>query len=271
MKLIMENWRNYLEQPKTTSYLIYERGGQLQRVDFNNLLLELDNGKTTQQQAYLMFEQAFDYGMQQLLEEGVIDLLKKLPGVEKVGKLAGQAKEKVKAAWNKVNDFYMDMVLKAIKLAADGTAAFVKYGNKIFSSIEKFKKKHPIFYKIIVGIIFALIIYSVFGSSNAQAAVKVGDVTLSDFTYQAVQGALNGVGSDPDMAITVGKAQVAFERAHQAGEAVNIKDLGPLVNSALEVVVEEMGKAKAGGSESIELIDYWTKIGRSLKFQATGF
>ena len=106
MKLIMENWRNYLEQPKTTSYLIYERGGQLQRVDFDNLLLELDNGKITQQQAYLMFEQAFDYGMQQLLEEGVIDLLKKLPGVEKVGKLAGQAKEKVKAAWNKVNDFY---------------------------------------------------------------------------------------------------------------------------------------------------------------------
>ena len=79
MKIIMESWRNYLDEidrpeVETTSYLIYESGGQLQRVDFDNLLLELDNGKITDQEAHLIFEQAFAYGMQQLLEEGVLDL-----------------------------------------------------------------------------------------------------------------------------------------------------------------------------------------------------
>ena len=274
-QIIMENWRRFLDQPEPSPYLIYERKGTIQRVNFNNLLTELDNGTITQQQAYLIFEQAFDHGMKQLLEEGVLDLLKKIPGVDKLGKLAGQAGDKIRAAWKKVSDFYLDMVLKGMQLASKGATTFVKYFNKIFSAIDKFKEKHPIFYKIIVGIIFAVLIYSIFGSSNAQAAVKVGNYTLDDQTYQAMQGALDLASrGEPDLVMTIGKAQVALERAHQAKEAVNIETLGPIVDEALIQVVDAMGKIKQGGEEgevNLNLFARWIDIGKSLRFETVGF
>ena len=266
MKLIMENWRNYLEQPETTSYLIYESGGQLQRVDFDNLLLELDNGKITDQQVHLIFEQAFDYGMKQLLEEGVLDVLKKIPGVEKIKDLKSQAGKKIKAAFDKVNNFLLKMVKMAAKLAVKGVVQFAKALNTIFHRLDDFKKKHPILYKIVLAILFALLIFAIFGASTAKAAVAVGAVTLDDQTYFALQGALNAVGSDPDIAMEVGKAQVYLKQAFESGSPVQIDTLGPWVNGALDEVVNVMGKIKGGSEDHLNLFSQWIEVGKSLRF-----
>jgi hypothetical protein len=268
-KLIMENWRNFVNTPQE-QFLIYERAGALQRIDFDNLLKEIDTGKTSHEDAYLIFERAFEYGHRRLLEEGILDLVMK--GYNKAGEILSNIGEDVKAAWKKVNDFYLDMVLKAINLASRGIAAFVKYANKIFSAIERFKEKHPILYKFIIAIMFAVIIYSLFGSSNAQAAVKVGNVQIDDTTYQAMQGALNEAGrGSPDIAMAVGKAQVALERAHQAKEAVDIQTLGPIVDEALSQTVQLMGQVKSDEPGALQLFAKWIKVGESLRFSATGF
>ena len=268
-KLIMETWRDFVSQPEKP-YLIYERAGAMHRVDFNNLLNELDNGRASHQEAYLIFERSFDYGLNRLLEEGIFDLVKK--GYNKAGEILSGISDKIIAAWKKVNDFYLDMVLKAMNLASRGAQAFIKYANKLFSAIEKFKKDHPILYKFIMAILFALLIYALFGSSNAQAAVKVGNVQIDDTTYQAMQGALNEAGrGSPDIAMAVGKAQVALERAHQAKEAIDIKTLGPIVDEALSQTVQMMGKVKADEPGALQVFARWIKIGESLKFKATGF
>lgn len=267
-KLIMENWRNFLDQPEKP-YLIYESKGFVRKVDFNNLLKEVDSGKTTHQQAYLIFEQVFEYGQKQLLEEGLWDLI--VQGYDKAGEIVSNIAADVKAAWEKISEFYLDMVLKAMNLASRGISFFVKYANKIFSAIDKFKKKHPILYKIIVGIMICLIIYALFGSSSAQAAVKVGGKTLDQGTYDAMQGALNAAGRDPDYAMAIGKAQVALERAHQANEAINIKDLAPTIQEAFKVVDNTLNQAASGDPSAGELFSKWMRLGEKLRFTPTGF
>ena len=114
-------------------------------------------------------------------------------------------------------------------------------------------------------------ICSIFGSSNAQAAVKVGSYQLDDQTYQAMQGALNSAGRDPDIAMAVGKAQVALERAHESKQAVNIETLGPIVDEALNQVVDVMGKIKQDDPGALDLFSKWIDVGKSLRFKATGF
>ena len=267
-QLIMENWRNFLDQPEKP-YLIYESKGFVRKVGFDNLLKEIDSGKTTHQQAYLIFEQAFEYGQRQLLEEGLWDLVKQ--GYNKAGEVLSNIGEDIKAAWEKISEFYLDMVLKAMNLASRGISFFVKYANKIFSAIDKFQKNHPILYKIIVGIMICLIIYALFGSSNAQAAVKVGNKTLDQTTYEAMQGALNSAGRDPDYAMTIGKAQVALERAHQANEAINIKDLAPTIQEAFKVVDSTLNQAASGDPAAGRLFSKWLQVGEKLRFSATGF
>ena len=87
-----------------------------------------------------------------------------------------------------------------------------------------------------------------------------------------MQGALNSAGrGDADIAMAVGKAQVALERAHQAGEAVNIETLGPIVDEALNQVVDVMGQIKQDDSSALNLFSRWIEVGKSLRFQATGF
>lgn len=273
MSLILENWRGYLDRQQTagiTSTLIYETKGELRQVDFAKLLKEVNSGMVSQDRAYLIYEQAFNYGERQLIDEGIMDLAMKLPGMEKVGELVGAAGEKIKAAWEKVNNFYLDMVLKAIELASSGAKAFVMYANKIFSAIGRFQEKHPTLYKIIMAILFAVLIYAVFGSSNAQAAVKVGSTTLDDFSYQAIQGALNKAAQDPDLAMVIGKAQVALENAHKSQEVIDISQLGPIVDEALTQVLDVMSKVGQDDSDAIGLLSRWVKVGESLRFSGVG-
>jgi len=268
-KLIMETWRNFLEQPEKP-FLIYERKGKIERVNFDKLLNEVDTGKVSHQKAFLIFERSFEYGQRQLLEEGIMDLVKQ--GYDKAGEILSNIGEDIKAAWKKVNDFYLDMVLKAMNLASRGIAFFAKYAKKIFAAVNKFADDHPILFKFIMAIMFALIIYALFGSSNAQAAVKVGNVQIDDTTYHAMQGALNEAGrGSPDIAMAVGKAQVALERAHQAKEAVDIQTLGPIVDEALNQTVQLMGQVKADEPGALQLFARYLKVGESLRFSATGF
>jgi len=267
-KLIMETWRGFVSEPEKP-YLIYERRGNLHRVDFDNLLRRLDEGKVSHKEAFLIYERAFDYGERRLIEEGIFDLI--ATGYEKGKEVFGKLTDKIKAAIKKANDFYLDMVLKGMNLAQRGAAAFAKYFSKIVQAIGKFEEKHPILFKLVMATLFALLIYSIFGSSNAQAAVKVGSYQLDDTTYQAMQGALNSAGRDPDIAMAVGKAQVALERAHEAKQAVDIKTLGPIVDEALNQVVSVMGKVKQDDPGALDLFTKWIKVGESLKFQATGF
>ena len=267
-KLIMESWRDFLSEPEKP-YLIYEQRGQLHRVDFNTLLQELNQGKVSQQEAFIIFERAFEYGERKLIEEGIFDIISSV--YEKGKGVFGNLTKQVRAAIKKVNDFYLNMVLKGMKLAQTGAAKFAKYFSKIIQAANKFEEKHPILFKLIMATMIAVLIYSLFGASDAQAAIKVGSYQIDDTTYQAMQGALTEAGKDPDFAMAVGKAQVALERAHDSKQAVDIQTLGPIVDEALNQVVDVMGKVKSDNPDALDLFSKWINIGKSLTFKATGF
>jgi hypothetical protein len=234
---MIQEWRKYTERPNS-SELIYERQGHVRRVDFDRLLAEVKSGQTTHDEAALIFERAFDYGMKQLLEEGVLDILKKIPGVEKAAQLTGKVAEKVKAAWKRVSDFYLSFVLKAMQLGQQGIEKFSKYITPILKGIESFEKRHPLFYKMILAALVVLAVYALFGSSNAQAAVQVGDKALTTGEYKAAMGVLETTArmsdSTPQLKMQIMEAQAALQEAFKAKETINISTLGPMTERAGE-------------------------------------
>jgi len=271
-KLIMENWRNFLEQPGDP-FLIYERKGKIEQVNFQHLLKEVDRGKVSHEQAYLIFERAFEYGERQLIEEGIFDLIKK--GYDKAGEILSNIGEDIKAAWKKASDFYLNMMIKAMDLASRGIEFFSKYARKVLDAIDRFQEKHPILYKIIVAVIIILIIYALFGSSNAQAAVQVGDKTMTDGEYKAVQGVLetasrNAPVGDVGFRTAVGEAQVALQQAHQAGESINMNELAPSVQEAWNVVDTTLNTASQGNQAAAKMFNRWFKLGDALKITSIG-
>lgn len=271
-RLIMENWRNFLEQPGDP-FLIYERKGKIEQVNFQHLLKEVDRGKVSHKQAYLIFERAFDYGERQLLEEGLWDLI--VQGYDKAGEIVSNVAADVKAAWEKVSDFYLNMMIKAMGLASRGIQFFSKYARKVLDAIDKFQEKHPILYKIIVAVIIILIIYALFGSSNAQAAVRVGDKTMTDTEYKAVQGVLETASRDASIAdvgfrTAVGEAQVALQQAHQTGESININDLAPTVQEAWSIVDTTLNTAAQGDKAAGQVFNLWYKLGDALRITSIG-
>jgi len=268
----MENWRNFLEQPGDP-FLIYERKGKIEQVNFQHLLKEVDRGKVSHKQAYLIFERAFDYGERQLLEEGLWDLI--VQGYDKAGEIVSNVAADVKAAWEKVSDFYLNMMIKAMGLASRGIQFFSKYARKVLDAIDKFQEKHPILYKIIVAVIIILIIYALFGSSNAQAAVRVGDKTMTDTEYKAVQGVLETASRDASIAdvgfrTAVGEAQVALQQAHQTGESININDLAPTVQEAWSIVDTTLNTAAQGDKAAGQVFNLWYKLGDALRITSIG-
>ena len=86
MKLLIENWRKYSGE-----------------YDFVILCENFDRGLITEYELYESWERQVLLEMEQLIDEGIVDILKQ--GYEKGKELVGQAKEIYDAAVQKVNDF----------------------------------------------------------------------------------------------------------------------------------------------------------------------
>jgi len=272
-KNIMENWRRYLEQPEYSPYLIYERKGRINQINFDTLLTELDNGQTTEQEVYLIFEQALNYGTQQLIEEGLLDLLKK--GYDKAGEIVQNVGEDIKAAWKKVNDFFIQMIFKAMSIASKGVEKFSKFAMAILRKVDKFRQNHPVIYNIVVAFVIIATVYAIFGSSTAEAAVKVGDKILTTGEVNAARGVFDEAARMKDISqvtdqINLLNASEILRKAHEAEEVINIKDLNGIVQSGVEVVRSTLEKADAGSTESTKDFLRWVKLGKNLQVQATG-
>jgi hypothetical protein len=93
MKLLMENWRLYCEE------------------DFVVLCESYEQGVITEERLLMLWEDSVDRKYQQLLNEGIMDIL--AVGYEKGKQLAGKAKAVYDNAVSKVSNFYMDLLNQA--------------------------------------------------------------------------------------------------------------------------------------------------------------
>jgi len=229
MKKEMEIWRKFISETlesevinkidnnillesvqsqKTYIYLFEGKDRTPKRVCFE----ELVKNSKDQDKLYNLWEQSFEYEYQQLLSEGLMDVIASAYESTKAGaiKLKDNISDAALAAIEKVNDFFLEKSIQIVNFVKKGGATVASKVSSLLGGAAKFKEKHPILYKIVVVVGTTAIVYAVIhiveqalGGGQASAAIKpylahagglpaAGDAGgIHEHAYEALRGAIN--------------------------------------------------------------------------------
>ena len=221
MKLLMENWRDYNR-----------------RNDFNILCEDHKKGLIDDHQLVQLWEAQVNDEYQQLLNEGVVDIIKQ--GYEKGKELVGKAKEIYDNAVQKVSDFILKISVQAwqlIQKLKTGIAKVVSIIRKLLSFADKLCDAHPVLCKAakILGAILVVAAVMALLTPEAQAAVKtsvpvsgVKPGILTDTEVEAIKSTIAIAAEQGGRDISPEKAQLFtdtylwLDKVHKATEVVDI-------------------------------------------------
>ena len=221
MKLLMENWRDYNR-----------------RNDFNILCEDHKKGLIDDHQLVQLWEAQVNDEYQQLLNEGVVDIIKQ--GYEKGKELVGKAKEIYDNAVQKVSDFILKISVQAwqlIQKLKTGIAKVVSIIRKLLSFADKLCDAHPVLCRAakILGAVLIIAAVMALLTPEAQAAIKtsapikgVEPGILTDTEVEAIKSTmaqyieLKGKGVNPQDAQLVTDTYRWLDKAHKAAEVVDI-------------------------------------------------
>ena len=167
MKLLMENWRQYLDESEKTQdcgYLYLFEGDTVRQTSFYDALHLLSENENAIETFLENWERSVDYHIEQLDEGAMADVAN-----NPVLYLSTQA------------FMFIDRIKdKAVKYAGK----LIGIVNKINNFAKRFEEKHPTIYKIgvisakiIIATIILYVISSIFGANEAQAGDFVGRPT----------------------------------------------------------------------------------------------
>jgi hypothetical protein len=233
MKLLVENFRKY-------------RGEH----DFKLLCENFDRGIITEQELYETWERQILLEMDNLIEEGIVDILQQ--GYQKGKELFGKAKEMYDAAVQKVSDFILRLSTQAFMLMEKAKVMLAKIAGvlrKAYNFVQKFCGAHPILCKVIKILIIMMVIAAVMAlfANAAQASVGTSgytgkDTVLSSDGVESIKGILAQASkdSDPETQQAAVDALNWLEKAHKAGEVVDLAkssgESADMVKAMYEVV-----------------------------------
>lgn len=218
MKLLIENFRKY-------------RGEH----DFKLLCENFDRGIITEQELYETWESQVLLEMDNLIEEGIMDILQQ--GYQKGKELFGQAKEIYDAAVQKVSDFILRLSTQAFMLMEKAKVMLAKIAGvlrKAYNFVQKFCKAHPILCKVIKILIIMMIIAAVMAlfANAAQASVDTsgmkgaepGTYTLTDDGVEAMKATLSLATEDRDPEVQQAAVDALnwLQEAHKGSEVVDL-------------------------------------------------
>jgi hypothetical protein len=228
MKLIMEGWRSYCGESVNAGR------------NFDILYENYSKGRISHIQLYEGWDRQVTEGVQELLDEGVMDVLK--VGFEKGKQLAGQAKEMYDSAVQKVVDFVFSLELQAWKLLQAGKVILSKIAAVLMKAtnfIKKFCGVHPIICKATLALIVMISITAVMAMMASPAMADVGvpaddggmPYKITDTGVNAIKGCLEIVGSnkDPEIQQRTVDALQWLEKVHAAE---SMSDLSQLASKA---------------------------------------
>lgn len=236
MKLLLENWRAYYKE------------------DFVVLCESYEQGAITEERLLILWEDNVDREYQQLLNEGIMDIL--AIGYEKSKELIGKAKETYDKAIAKISEFYMKLLNQAWLLTQkvkQGLSKIASVLKGVYQRINAFCDKHPIICKIVKLLIMMLAVAAVMSlfSSEAQAAIDISGVAgqpegakLSDAGVNAVKGLMQMASEDKDPQVQQ-KMVDAYNWLEQAHASQNLEQLSTAqgvgaekVKLALEIITD---------------------------------
>jgi len=195
-----------------------------------------------------LFEARLDRDISNLINEGVLDIIK--AGYGKAKELAGAAKKQYDAAVEKLGEFYLNFGIQTWGLLQQAKGAFGAVGAALHSAakkIDRFCNVHPVLCAagkclLIIGACAVLVGWS---ASSAEAAVRVyadaqgqGGHVLDTYQLNGTYGCLEILG-DAQGGETLGSApqQIAveaFKFLKEAAASSNVVDL----NTANEGVIQ---------------------------------
>tara|TARA_Y100001938_G_C8095452_1_gene437847 strand:+ start:1827 stop:2750 length:924 start_codon:yes stop_codon:yes gene_type:complete len=269
MKLLMENWRLYCEE------------------DFVVLCESYEQGIITEERLLMLWEDSVDRKYQQLLNEGIMDIL--AVGYEKGKQLAGKAKAVYDNAVSKVSNFYMDLLNQVWLLTQkikQGLGKLASVLKSVYNKVSAFCELHPIICnatKILI-VMFAIAGAALFFSSSLRealaSAVKniptdalTGDlkvqsmttpgkvINLNDAGIDALKGVLS-LGADPkvdspELNQLYADAYKFLEQAHASKEVIELAqatDKGAnVVQGAFEILNKTLDAGDATFQEFVNL------------------
>jgi len=192
--LLMENWRRYSGQH-----------------NFERLCENFDRGLITEIELYETWDGQVMLEMQSLLDEGILDTLKK--GYEAIKAGAKEEWSLIKDAYNaaakKITDFLLNLQIQAWGLLQKAKPIVSKIAAvlmKVVNFIKKFCGVHPILCKATFAIVVLISITAMMAmmASPAMADVGVPDAEggmpyqITDTGINAIKGCLEIVSQDAD-------------------------------------------------------------------------
>ena len=191
MKLIMESWRGYVEKNKDLEcsvHVLNEKKVLVETVNLSTLTEQADRGLITEEKLMEMWFDSAEYKWQQLINEGVIDVLKK--GWQAVKKGAEFVGGKAIAAWEwattKFRNFWIETYVRGIDLVQRVVGKvkglpvvkqFIGGMKKMIAKAKDFRENHPVLFKVmlVTVAVAACLALSLAASSDAEASIKLGN------------------------------------------------------------------------------------------------
>ena len=248
MKLILESWKRFEESASYDNYspVILFENDQKTEVDFITLIESKD---LSSDQLTAILTESFDYELNALLEEGLLD---------------------------KISGFVSNTMGKAKALLQRGKLQGLILLNKLKDAASKFQQKHPKIAKAIVMLVTAAAAYFLLDfMTGAEAHAAITDVPLE--TLQVITGATDSLtdaamqAGDMEAAKALEVAVQGLKKAHQVETEMQfsqVMDSLPQpsqkgLRNALDFVskLSKELKAKGAGSEAEAILNTARAVG----------
>jgi len=267
MKLLLENWRR-----------------QCGEYDFDILCENFDRGLITEIELYETWDRQVMVEMQTLLDEGVMDTLRK--GYEALKTGAKEEWELIKFAYHKALEKVVNvysrimheayMLYKHPMMSTISGPPLEKIANtltKAVNFIKKFCNEHPILCKVIFALVVLFCITAVMAMMATPAMAKIttgseGEYVITDTGVLATKGCLEYIGrhADPEGQQLTVDALEWLDKAHTATTSTNIHSVAGQGAELAQVCYETM--VQDGTPEQIR---HLVRLGKNVYIDANEF
>lgn len=273
-----------LEAKAKNSRMFVDTAAGTGYVSFGSLLERANRGLLSSEQFSDILQEDFERINHQLLQEGIFDVIKGAYEKTKEGviKLKDTISDNVAKAMKIANDKYIEWTTKIWMMAQKGKEYAAKCIGLIsagFDAVAKFKKSHPILYRVIT-IILAMIVIAiimVIFSAKAKAGTPPEGIQIDQATTDQVYGCMKkaynhaapgGKGYQFDNShMAIRDAAIHFKKAASGSQTFDPSTMGEHANTCMANVkkLQEFSQVGNNANASSAAINVAEKASRSLE------
>src|SRR3990167_4655617 len=181
------------------NFILIKEGNQLQKIKFESFLKTKNLNIISENEFFNIWQNSILYEQKIILnsfknlnEASFSDLM----SMAKKGfdKAKGFISDTAKQAWDKINNFILKVFVQTIQTIGSAKKASFKALSVLLKGLKpivSFCSQSPKLCKIVgmlAAAVFVLAVLSIFGTSEAEAAIKVGGKVVDDNVVQAAKG-----------------------------------------------------------------------------------